>query len=231
MGGYKTRSSTPRVVQAVVFDFDGTIADTRIDFAAMRRRVLDLLRSLGAWCEGLEEMHYVLEIVNEGARWAQKQGRDPDVIRAEADAAIRSFETEAARRAPLLDDAAGALARLKDTGLKTGIITRNCAEAVHLVLARYPLRTDVLLTREHVPRVKPDPDHLLRALAALEISPDRAAFVGDHVTDVQCARGAGVLAVAVAGSSSSPEDLRRAGADFVASSLSQVADYVLGLSA
>jgi phosphoglycolate phosphatase len=44
---------------------------------------------------------------------------------------------------------------------------------------------------------KPDPEVIVRALAALRIPPERAAMVGDTDRDVRAARAAGVRAVAV----------------------------------
>jgi phosphoglycolate phosphatase len=217
-------------VAAAVFDFDGTLADTRIDFSQMRRRVIDLLTRRGLWREGMDEGKYVLEIVELGAQAAAESGGDPCEIRREADLEIRRIELAAARRASLCNGAAEVLARLRNCGVRTGIITRNCAEAVDVIMSRFGLEADVVLTREHARRVKPAPEHLLQALDALKVEPERSALVGDHVTDVQCALSAGTLAVAVAGASSTPEELREAGAHYVAYSLEHAACFLLGNS-
>jgi len=211
----------------VVFDFDGTIADTRIDFGHMRRLVVEMLTRRGLWREDLAERRYVLEIVAAGARAAEDKGEDPRGVLGEAEALIRGIEMDAARRAPLLDGAAEALSRLRQAGMRTGIITRNCAEAVGVVLSRFPLEVDVLIPRDDAPLIKPSAAHLLQALEALGARPDRSALVGDHVTDVQCARAAGATAVALVGASSSAEELREAGADYVALSHREVVGCLL----
>lgn len=215
-------------LRAVVFDFDGTIADTRIDFALMRQRVAATLKTLGAWEDSLGEGRYVLEMVEAAATLAQERGLDPKIVFQAAEEQIRAIEYEACGRASLCDGASEALSTLKAAGLRIGLITRNCGAAVEMVLSRHPLPIDALLPRELASRPKPHPAHLLQALEVLQVEPRQAALVGDHVTDVQCARAAGVaVAVAVAGASSSAEELQAAGADFVAHHLGEAANFLL----
>lgn len=218
-------------LRAVVFDFDGTIADTRIDFAQMRQRVVVALRAAGAWEEAIGEGRYVLEMVEAAAALARQRGLDPQAVRQAAEEEIRAVEYEACERAELCDGATEALARLKAAGLRIGVITRNCGRAVEMVLSRHPLPIDALVPRDLASRPKPDPAHVLQALEALQVEPREAALVGDHATDMQCARAAGVaLAVAIAGASSSAQDLQAAGADFVAHHLREAADFLLAHS-
>ena len=214
-------------LKAVVFDFDGTLAATNIDFAEMRRRAIDVLKRYGAWDPSLEEHGWTLEIIQAAAESLRAAGRDPAPIVAEAHREIERVELEACQRAELHDGAEETLRRLAEAGLAVGIITRNCEAGVRAIISRYELPVSVVLPREKAPAVKPDPRHLLAALEAIGAEPEEAAMVGDHITDVQCARAAGALAVAVAGASSSAEDLRQAGADYVASSLPEAGEFIL----
>ena len=56
-------------VQAVIFDFDGTLAHLTIDFGLMRSKVLEIVRAHGLPDEDLEGM-YALELVEEARRRA-----------------------------------------------------------------------------------------------------------------------------------------------------------------
>jgi phosphoglycolate phosphatase len=87
------------------------------------------------------------------------------------------------------------LERLRESGIKIGIVTRNCRRAVDCSIERTGLFFDVLLTRDDVPCVKPHPDHVLRALESLDISPANAVTVGDHTLDVRCGKAAGTKTV------------------------------------
>jgi phosphoglycolate phosphatase len=86
---------------------------------------------------------------------------------------------------------------LREEGVRIGIVTRNCRAAVGRILERNALPHDVLLTRDDVELVKPDPEHLLAALRALEVEPHHTLMVGDHPMDVRAGRLAGTRTVAV----------------------------------
>jgi len=72
------------------------------------------------------------------------------------------------------------------------------------------------VAREDVDAVKPDPGHLLAALAALGATPGQAMMVGDHPTDVLTARRAGAFAGAVASGGTPLAELQSAGPDLLA---------------
>jgi phosphoglycolate phosphatase-like HAD superfamily hydrolase len=88
------------------------------------------------------------------------------------------------------------------------------------VLAATPLTHHVLLTRDDTPFVKPDPRHLLAALAALGVAPEQAAMCGDHPLDVAAGRrrarapgGAGLDGIALAFAAARPDLLVRSVAE------------------
>ena len=186
-------------VSAVVFDFDGTLAHLTIDFGRMRRDVLALLPAHGLEPAEFERL-YVLELIEAAGRRLGAAGADAEAFLAAARAAIERVEIEAAAAGGLLPGAAAALETLDRRGYRLGIVTRNCAAAVSAVLegpagGRLPHR--VLLTRDDVPRVKPDPAHLEAALAALGVPASEAVMVGDHPMDVEAGHRVGMRTVGV----------------------------------
>ena len=158
---------------------------------------------------------------------AMRRGLDVESVRTWALSAAHEVEMEACSVAPLCDGAADALRRLRDAGLMIGVITRNCHAGVDAVLSRHHLDIDILIPREVAEAAKPNPAHLHQALDLLGVSPSRAAMVGDHVTDMQCAVQAGALPVAIAGASSTAEELTAEGAAFVATNLAEAVDFLL----
>lgn len=177
-------------VRAVVFDFDGTLADTRIDFGLMRRRTSELIEAWGLWEDRLEDGHFVLEMIRYAA---DKLSADRLREQFEAEAAQMLIDVEmlSCETAAPFPGTAEALDALSQRGFRLGIVTRNCRTAVSCVLSRHHLACDVLLTRDDVKRVKPEKEHLLEALALLEVEPRGAIMVGDHRTDIECGRAAG----------------------------------------
>src|SRR5436305_3936559 len=170
---------------AVLFDLDGTLVETPIDFAAMRRETLRAAACHGAAVDDLAERD-ILGIVE----WAAARVQSACDFRAEVEALLQSIELRASCEARAMPGAADLLAWLAERGVPVGIVTRNCGEAARQALDRAGLACPLLLTRADVPRVKPDPLHLLMAAEQLGVPPDRTLMVGDHPMDVAAGRAA-----------------------------------------
>ena len=202
-------------LQALVFDFDGTLIASRIDFALMRERVLEQVR---AW--GLDPIPRAEALVLEVVAWAQEQlaVRSPEraaAYRREAEEVLWEVERPACEVAAPFPGVPEALQRARETGLALGVITRNSYRGVSAVLDRHPLPLSVIITRDDLAEVKPHPRHLLVALEQLGCPPERALLVGDHPTDLQCAQAAGVRGAAVLTTGGDPETFRALGAEAI----------------
>lgn len=205
-------------ITAAVLDVDGTIVTCPYDFDAMRAAVGQIAAryrvntgDLG-FKAVLEQIAAVTELL--GPRGGE--------FRALAEDAIAEIEVTAASAATLLPGARDALDALRARGVAVALITRNCRAAARTVLHGLDCY-DLLLTRDDVPRVKPDPDHVLRSLALLDRLPGQAALVGDHPFDMQAGRAAGVRVCIGVRSGNSPDDsLLSAGADLILDSLADL---------
>jgi phosphoglycolate phosphatase len=199
-------------IHTVLFDLDGTLIRTHIDFPLMKRETLALAARYGlydaAW-EGLD----VLSIVED----ARRQLPDPAAgsrFRAEAFALLEEIETAHCAAPEEIPGAAKLLRTLRARGVRVGIVTRNCRRVSEQLLLAGGLEAHALLTRDDVPRTKPDPDHLWRALTALgedaecgmrdaeggcptpyTLHPTPCLMVGDHHMDIQAGRAAGMRTV------------------------------------
>jgi len=214
-------------IRAWLFDFDGTLVEPSIDFDAMRRAVLEIVARYGLDPEPLARM-YTLELIERVE--AQLIRRGDGLARAfvrEAEEAIGAIEIEAARNVSAYEGAPDMLLRLMALGYRVGIVTRNCRAAVEQVMARNDLRCDVLLTRDDVAQVKPDPRHLLAALAALDVLPQQAAMCGDHPMDIAAGRAIGAtLTVGVLRPGVAPDYFAEAQPDLVLARVVDLLDYL-----
>ncbi|MFN3652441.1 MAG: HAD family hydrolase [Armatimonadota bacterium] len=179
-------------VRAVLFDLDGTLVHTHIDFPAMKRTVLELVSG-----HGLDPAPYAELDVLSAIQAACAALERPEPFRSGAEAALEEIELAACEGAYAAEGAAETLDWLRSRGIGVGIVTRNSRKAVERVLAGLPLPYEVLLTRADTPRVKPDPAHLLLALERLGAEPDRAVMVGDHRMDVTGGKSAGMRTLGI----------------------------------
>ncbi|MDI9569871.1 MAG: HAD family hydrolase [Pseudomonadota bacterium] len=215
-----------RNLKAVVFDFDGTIAGLTIDFAEMRRRVLEHLRGSGVNPDGLARL-YVLEMIAAGKERIGRffPGKETKYER-EALALVREMEVSAAQSGHLFSGIRDALSQLRSQGRRTAVVTRNCREAVTAVFPDIDAFMDVVMTRDDTPLVKPHPVHLHRALAALASPAPAAAMVGDHGMDMILARDVGVLAIGVLTGHDTARELEAAGAEVILPSASELVGFL-----
>lgn len=221
----RTLYCTGVAVRAVVFDFDGTLAAPTLDFAVMRRAVAEAMRPHLELPQRTPPQDLpdrrdlpVMEWIAHVAALLAAHGHRTraDALHADAHAAIRRVEVEAAARGSLFPFTRPMLAGLAAMGVAVGIVTRNCPEAVRAVFPDVDTLCPCLLTRDDVPSVKPDPDHLLRALDALGRSPGEALMVGDHPMDIVTGHRAGTLTAGVTSGETPARALHDAGAHVVA---------------
>jgi len=214
-------------LNAVVFDFDGTLALLNIDFREMRRAVLDLAASYGVSEDGMERL-FVLEMIAEMSR--QSGRKHPGREGVFADLALRRVadrELAGAVHSALFPGIREMFALLRRRGIKTGILTRNCLEAVTAIFPDIGDYSDAVVTRDDTERVKPHPDHIRTVLRILDVEPSSCAMVGDHPMDIRVGKVVGALTVGVLTGYSAASDLQEAGADLI---LERASDITLRLA-
>jgi phosphoglycolate phosphatase len=213
-----------RKIRSVVLDVDGTVVTCPYDFAAMRAAVARIAAAHGVEVAELGARGVLEQIEAVGARVGEGESR----FREEAERAVAEIEVSAAEQAQFLPGAAEALRGLRAQGVAVALITRNCRAVTAAVLGEWR-DYDVLLTRNDVPAVKPDPDHVRRALGLIDGAPQTAAMVGDHAFDMQAGRAARMrVCVGVRTGNSRDESLLSAGAHAVIESVAQLPEWLAG---
>ncbi len=154
----------------VIFDLDGTLVDSRLDFPAMRRET--------GCPEGTGLLEYLAELPDANAR-------------EQAAAIIHRHEMEGAAAATWMPGARETLAALHSNQVPLGVVTRNSREAATVALSRLGAPAMDLLAREDA-RPKPDPDGLLQLSEQWQLAPAKLVYVGDFRFDLEAAARAGM---------------------------------------
>jgi HAD superfamily hydrolase (TIGR01509 family) len=162
------------VITGIIFDLDGTLADSQLDFEAMRLEM------------ELPPGQPILEALN----------HLPPERAAACQAILHRHELEGADRATLLPGVAELLAILERRGFRTAIATRNSREVTAATLSKLGIAIELALTRDDGP-VKPDPWAVLHVCQRWGILPTEVVVIGDYRFDIESGKAAGARTVLV----------------------------------
>jgi phosphoglycolate phosphatase len=208
-------TTDPGSWKAIIFDFDGTLAQLNIDFSAMRAALLNLMSDYRIPAEGILNLHILEMVEAAGALLARRSPGDVSSFSHAAHKLIAKKEIEAANEGMLFDSTRPLLAALESRFIRTGVVTRNCRAAVIKTFPDIDRYCQAVMTRDDPCRTKPHPEHLMATLGLLRALPTEAAMVGDHPLDIQLGREAGTYTIGVLTGHSTKESLLQASADLI----------------
>ena len=186
------------MIDAVLFDLDGTLADTAPDMA----RTVNLMRTRRGLAPVASEV--VRPHVSQGARGmilsAFGIGTDHADYAAMRTEFLDLYAGNLCIDTRLFPGMDALLARLEREGIGWGVVTNKFERFAKPLIAALGLgeRAAVVVGGDTCARSKPFPDPLLHAASSMQVEPARTLYVGDDERDVQAARAAG-MPVVVAG--------------------------------
>ena len=183
--------------RAVLFDLDGTLADTAPDLTL----ALNRLRAE----HGLAPMpgESTRPHTSSGARGLLKVGFGctPEDTNYEAMKArfLDLYESGLAVHTRLFEGMAELLDELERRELAWGVVTNKSLRFTEPLIKLLGLekRAACVVSGDTTARIKPHPDSLLHAAAQIRLAPNACLYVGDDLRDVQAAHAAGMRAIAV----------------------------------
>lgn len=218
-------------IEAVVFDLDGTLIQSRHDYREMSRRVVEILRVEGVPEAELSQPGRVWHVIRSGAESLRELGLPPErrvPTHERITEALNSVELLALDSIAPIPGVFEALQLLEERGVKIGVATRSGGEYAKRSLGITGLAeyVDVSLARDEVEHPKPDPRHLLQIVEVLDVSPEDTIYIGDTTTDLATAKAAGIPFVGFISNEEWAERLKEAGCDAFISDLREIVEIV-----
>jgi AHBA synthesis associated protein len=200
--------TAPRTVRAVVFDLDGVLVDS---FQVMRKAFT---------------IAYA-EVVGEGTPPFEEYNRHlgryfPDIMRImglpmEMETPFVRESYRLAREVTVFEGVEPTLRELRSQGIRTAVATGKTGARARALLAELGILNlfDHVIGSDEVRKPKPAPDIVRKAIKLLKIPAEEAMMIGDAVTDLTSAKGAGVTAAAALWADIDEEKLLAAAPDVV----------------
>lgn len=182
--------------KAVLFDLDGTFADTAADLV----RALNRLRA----DRGLPDLPLaeLRQFASAGARGLIVAGLQmlpdhPDYT-ATREQFLKHYAGAICVDTQLFPGIEELLAAIEARGLRWGIVTNKSTALTRQLLEAMRLveRPACIVCGDTTPYLKPDPASLFHAAKAIDVAPKDCVYVGDDLRDMLAAHAAGMYSVA-----------------------------------
>jgi phosphoglycolate phosphatase len=190
--------------RAVLFDLDGTLADTAADLGA----ALNHLRRQ----RGLNDLPVseVRPYASMGARGLLRVGfglspEDPGYLPLR-NAFLDRYDEKVCVETTLFPGMSELLRELVRRRIAWGIVTNKSSRFTPRIVEALKLSPACVVCGDSTPHLKPHPDPLFLAADQLKIAPPKCFYIGDDLRDVQAARAAGMRPVAVEWGYHSPDN-------------------------
>lgn len=212
--------------KVIIFDFDGTLCDTRHNIivafrATMERLGLELRDE--ATCGATIGL-----TLRDGFR-----SMYPELSDAAIDYCVDTYrQIFAERREELMPElfpyVADTLEELHRRGYRFTVASSRLTDSLMLFMRHHGIDTyfEYVVGSDSVENHKPHPEPVLKTLAALNIEPTDAFVVGDMPVDIAMAHGAGVEACGVTYGNATREELEASGAEIVIDRFDKLLDIL-----
>lgn len=220
--------TAPAATRGVIFDLDGTLADTPAAIAAI---TADVLAATGTEAPRQAILATVGRPLPASLAGLMNLPVDDPKVTAAAEEYGRRFGAHVRTAGPALlyPGVLDGLEALSAAGFGLALATSKVEKAAHAIARITGLDTwlHVIAGDDTVARGKPHPDMALHVAGALGLSPGSCVLIGDGVPDAAMGRAAGMRVIGVSYGVSEPDELKRAGADTVVDSFAAVVTAVL----
>ena len=201
------------MIKNLIFDFDGTLADTQEGILATER---EMLRRMGLTEPAREHMCSAI-----GLPLPESLRRGCDIPTERVDEAVRLYRELffdlAPRHIAIFDGVKETLAAFARQGIRMAIATSRSSNTLEAILAAHGMADyfPCRVTADCSIKPKPAPDMVLHLLHEMGIRADETLVVGDTTFDLEMGKGAGCLTAGVTFGNHSREMLATVRPDWI----------------
>ena len=210
----------------IIFDFDGTIGDTRQNIIITMQRTMKMV---GLPVKSDDECASTIGLTLENSFKTMYPDVGAEMTARCVDAYREIFMESVEELTPeLFPGVSDTLAQLHDMGIEMSIASSRQSQSLLLflenmgVLKYFPY----VLGSDNVTKHKPDPEPVLKTLRELNYAPSDVMVVGDMPVDVAMAHGADVRAIAVTFGNATREELIEAEADYIIDDFTKILEII-----
>lgn len=212
--------------KVIIFDFDGTLCDTRSNIIIAFRATME---HLGLEMRDEETCGATIGLtLRDGFK-----SMYPDFDDAKIDYCVETYrQIFAERRKELMPDlfpgVKETLEALRKRGYRMTIATSRLTDSLMLFMRHHGIDHyfEYAVGSDSVTHHKPHPEPALKTLAALNIAPSEAIMVGDMPVDIAMAHNAGIRAIGVDYGNATREELEAAEADWIVDDITKILSII-----
>ena len=212
--------------KVIIFDFDGTLCDTRSNIIIAFRATME---HLGLEMRDEETCGATIGLtLRDGFK-----SMYPDFDDAKIDYCVETYrQIFAERRKELMPDlfpgVKETLEALHKRGYRMTIATSRLTDSLMLFMRHHGIDHyfEYAVGSDSVTHHKPHPEPALKTLRELNIAPSEAIMVGDMPVDIAMAHNAGIRAIGVDYGNATREELEAAKADWIVDSITKILEII-----
>jgi phosphoglycolate phosphatase len=203
-------------LSCILFDLDGTLADTAPDLIAA------LNRSIQKYHFSAVEYQHIKPFISHGAVAMIKQclpDCDDEALQAEIlKLMLEDYQQNISQHTQLYQGMEALLNDIENRGLKWGVVTNKRQRFTQPLMAALDLtnRAACIISGDTTNKSKPHPEPMLAACRDAEVKPEQCIYIGDAAHDIEAGKAAGMKTMAATWGYLKSEDMpEQWGADFL----------------
>lgn len=210
----------------IIFDFDGTLGDTRQNIIVTMQRTMQMV---GLPVKSNDECAATIGLTLENSFKKLYPDAGDEIAQRCVEAYREIFMESVEQLIPkLFPGVSETLARLHAMDIKMSVASSRQSQSLLLFLESMGVANyfPYVLGADNVIKHKPDPEPVLKTLRELDYAPYEVLVVGDMPVDVAMAHGAGVEAIAVTFGNATREELVEAQADYIIDDFTKILEII-----